>query len=691
MLEAMVQSETRDWVAFEQMRGPEAASTSGEAFFDKSARSTINGPTRGKTRDSTWGPPPPAPTNNRISSTASLSNRSTYSRSSSRNLLIPSSPSARRSSAGSRDLSFLAREGTKPDVVSNRSSSTTSNSTNESVNAKNRARSRDRSSSRGRDPSRAPSIPPESSSRGRSRGRSRDVVHTQQSSTGRPRSISVTSRSVENRHSQSERRSLSRPRDRSSSRTRTTIVTNAPADKKGRGRSCSRPRLPLTKQKSAPKVRSRSQSLTRVTCPSPSVAARVVGTSRPPSRGRSHREGFAGSPLAASDANIVVGRDISFGRVDQPVSSTEDEPLQKVRFMERLFGDQKIKKSRPDSAGFPENARPRTLLAATVYHNTATNLWITTINTNQRGVAKNPTLANKYLKAFSFSSEREARESAIANAPPKMIDFKESPNCFSCSGKFAVFRRASHCRNCGVCICTGCSTMWPSKMIPETYNLKNETFVKVCKSCDTLSTKFKQALLCGDYEQAIAIYGTGNVNLRTPFPVKNKKDEILYPVHCAVQGGNLDLVRWLIDGHFCPIKLIRTGAGKKTKRGIDALILTSKGRSVLTIALERLKVDVMRYLVVECGVSIYESTDLKASLRALEAALTSLPPTNSSRPFMEETFGMARWDRASFDEMSEPSSLGVDEELDVETIGTKSNRTKGSRGDSVSAENLYSI
>jgi hypothetical protein len=216
-------------------------------------------------------------------------------------------------------------------------------------------------------------------------------------------------------------------------------------------------------------------------------------------------------------------------------------------------------------------------------------------------------------------------------------------------------------------------------VIPATYNLKNESLVKICLSCDSLSRSFKTALLAGDYEEAVALYGTGNINLRTPFPVSNKKEELMHPVHCAVEGGNLGILRWLIDDHFCPIKLHPTKRAKRA--GPDIPILTSKGRSVLGIAFERLKIDVMRYLVVECGVSVYESKDLKSALRALEAALTALPHTISHVPVRPDTPDIARWDRASFDDMSEPSSLGVDAPQvpdEIATIESKSNRSKAS-------------
>ena len=80
-----------------------------------------------------------------------------------------------------------------------------------------------------------------------------------------------------------------------------------------------------------------------------------------------------------------------------------------------------------------------------------------------------------------------------------------------------------------------------------------------------------------------------------------KKEELVYPIHCAVEGGNLDIVRWLMEDHFCPIKLVRSGSTKKQKRAGAELIPTSKDRTVLTIAVTSLHVDILRYLVVDCN------------------------------------------------------------------------------------------
>ena len=64
----------------------------------------------------------------------------------------------------------------------------------------------------------------------------------------------------------------------------------------------------------------------------------------------------------------------------------------------------------PSSVCLPRTLHTRNLLATSVYHNEATGIWITTINMSQKeSVSKSN--AAKYLKAFSFQSESEARES----------------------------------------------------------------------------------------------------------------------------------------------------------------------------------------------------------------------------------------------------------------------------------------
>lgn len=521
-----------------------------------------------------------------------------------------------------------------------------------------------RASSRGRDASTGKKAVSDSRrSRSRSRAppvelRDTAVVHMGNAhSRGRSSSRTRSSTIVTAEHSNSVQNQNS-TRSRSSSRPPSTTVTRSRSA--SRNPTVARTRSASRTRSNKPPSTSRTRREMRIhTASSSSVGAGVSPSSR--------EGGSSRSVVSESAYNRIkdnkIGRNISFGKTksaNEGSNWSRQPPPPSPSAVSLSSGPWKQ----------PDQIHPRILLTATVYHNTATNLWIATINTNQKGVAKNPKTASKYLKAFSFLSEKEARESAIANAPPKMLPFTEHASCQSCHAKFAMFRRASHCRNCGVCVCNTCSTMWPAKMIPETYNLKKEANVRVCKSCTHLSASFKKALLDGNYEEAVAVYGSGNVNLRTPFPqFSKKKEETMYPIHCAVVGGNLDIVQWLVEDHYCPIKVVRTGSSKPKRGGsADQLILTSKNRSVLTIAVEGLHVDIMRYLVVENNVSIYEGTkDLKASLRGLEAVLLALPAVKGQRQHEESSSSYPRWDDASFDEHSFGSSIDGDLTMGGET------------------------
>lgn len=546
------------------------------------------------------------------------------------------------------------------------------------------------------------------------RGRSR----TSRTPTERAKSPSSVKPSTPHHHSRgrSASRGHSTERGRSTSKTRVTERPRSTSRTRVHNIGSSAPNAvhPIGHKGShtqrsrsvsqTPKPRSRSQSRPRGSSKPPATSrtrAQYHGVGSSSSVGPSlPRHARAGRP--GSDDGSIRGRDISFGRT-APVTSRSMNSKGKQRkqggLMEKLFGDHVSEQAKQSylpgrdtsscavsvssrmSTQQPDRIHPRILLSATIYHNTASGLWIATINTNQKGVAKNPTTASKYLKAFSFPSEREARESAIANAPPKMLHFDTNPNCFICNGKFAVFRRPGHCRNCGVCVCNGCSTTWAAKMIPETYNLKGEAQVKICKSCHHLNCSFKRALLDGDYEESIALYGTGNVNLRTQCPPTNnkKKEELMFPIHCAVEGGNLEIVRWLMDEHFCPIKVVRTGSNKNSRQGngYDVPILTTKGRSVLAIALHGLKVDILRYLVVEKGVSVYETKDLKYTLQALEAVLHAFPERSGG--LVSNGLISPRWDNRTYsdsDEGSVSSSLDDGAESHAEEVPVQEDKDK---------------
>lgn len=164
---------------------------------------------------------------------------------------------------------------------------------------------------------------------------------------------------------------------------------------------------------------------------------------------------------------------------------------------------------------------------------------------------------------------------------------------------------------------------WPSKMIPDTYNFKKESIVNVCLSCNWLSNQFRLALLNGNQDQAVAVAATGNINLHAPFA--NVKGELFYPVHCAALGGSLLLLKWLVDENCCPIKSLRVSGGGAS--GTYTPIVTSKGRSLLGIAMENRSIDMIRYLVVKKGISLAGEKDItfELLLRNLDKVLRLLP------------------------------------------------------------------
>lgn len=193
-------------------------------------------------------------------------------------------------------------------------------------------------------------------------------------------------------------------------------------------------------------------------------------------------------------------------------------------------------------------------------------------------------------------------------------------------------------------------------MIPETYNRRKDQFVKICKSCDWLCHQFRLALLEGQQDRALALYEMGNVNLHAPFA--NVKGELFYPVHCAVLGGSHELLKWLVDTHCCPIKSVRVSMSSNDSRYTP--IVTSKGRSLLGIAMEKGNIHIVHYLVVSKGISLVGEKDVTAEMlaRNLERVLQMLPLDNSSAGPVQEVgvnapFGPAISSPESLQDMAE--------------------------------------
>jgi hypothetical protein len=98
----------------------------------------------------------------------------------------------------------------------------------------------------------------------------------------------------------------------------------------------------------------------------------------------------------------------------------------------------------------------------------------------------------------------------------------------------------------------------------------------------------------------------------------------------------LDIIVWLIDVHFCPIKIFRSG-NKYGEHGSDEqLITTSKGRNVLDIALEKKNVEILRYLICDKNISILGVKDVSSIIGAFDAAIKALGPLSDDGLIVDE-------------------------------------------------------
>ncbi|CAM9281402.1 unnamed protein product [Laminaria digitata] len=181
-------------------------------------------------------------------------------------------------------------------------------------------------------------------------------------------------------------------------------------------------------------------------------------------------------------------------------------------------------------------------------------------------------------------------------------------------GKVSVGLNADRCRNCWRVVCDSCiGTVWARTMVPKMYTRDSDAHrMRVCKTCHCAMEMFRKALLLGRVEEAMAAYGTGCVNVDTPYTIYHGE----LPVHCAAAGGNVVLLSWLVDELGC--SLFADGDLKKPLRDLRNL-------SVLGAAAVNAQVQTMRYLVNTKRCSLFEITHLPTMKKALEACLHVAP------------------------------------------------------------------
>jgi len=107
----------------------------------------------------------------------------------------------------------------------------------------------------------------------------------------------------------------------------------------------------------------------------------------------------------------------------------------------------------------------------------------------------------------------------------------------------------------------------------------------------------------------------------------------------------LELLQWLVDTHCCPLRSIRISGKTRQSSGSFTPILTSRGRSLLGIAIENEKVDLVRYLVVDKGMSLAGEKDLNMGnlIRLLDRMLRTLPPPDKPGTRHHESDASRSW------------------------------------------------
>lgn len=87
----------------------------------------------------------------------------------------------------------------------------------------------------------------------------------------------------------------------------------------------------------------------------------------------------------------------------------------------------------------------------------------------------------------------------------------------------------------------------------------------------------------------------------------------MYPIHCAVLGGSIELVQWLVEQQMCTIV-------NKAKKSV----LTSKNRTLIDLAMTGSNpLATLQYLVGRCGLSIGDVKDASLVPKTLDFLLKS--------------------------------------------------------------------
>jgi len=101
----------------------------------------------------------------------------------------------------------------------------------------------------------------------------------------------------------------------------------------------------------------------------------------------------------------------------------------------------------------------------------------------------------------------------------------------------------------------------------------------------------------------------------------------MFPVHCAVMGGSLELLKWLVDVQQCPIS-----ARTDPKTGRALSVQTSNSRTLLDLAMTgRPKLEILSFLINK-GLGIDDVKDPTLAPKTLEVLMQSGYATHGPMP-----------------------------------------------------------
>jgi len=89
-----------------------------------------------------------------------------------------------------------------------------------------------------------------------------------------------------------------------------------------------------------------------------------------------------------------------------------------------------------------------------------------------------------------------------------------------------------------------------------------------------------------------------------------------FPIHCAVMGGNVELVKWLADKEDCPLAVRRD-----PKSGMLCSVQTSSRRTLVDLAMTgKPKIEILSFLI-QKNLSVLDTKDPKLAPKTLETLL----------------------------------------------------------------------